>query len=568
MFYGRKSLMENAKFKIAEKVENFKIPFVLSEDALTDWLNGLMVLDDYAESVEKIYCLIETLNKTQIPLQQRIVYLEQMCKCINTIANRIDKKQDEMVFPLSTEESQELDMITWSYIGLAQSLCFVAKTTDDKRVKVYSRYQALFFLAQAYLKMTAVYKSPIKGFWLLCYQIYAVAEQDGILDDSLAEFGLQDATIIMIFKQIIVFSLSNPYQFRPREMRVVFKFLGKYVSQVNIGRERDQIVFDLSKDYEPKSVVKLSNYQLGAAVRFTETECLAKYIYQSIKQGDSGLGLIKGLDQALLVRLVKSLRGTQIRKFTRIDEVSACKGIVGFDSLSSYLRARNGEVKVKDNHEKTSKWALLAKGNEYEEHHTRNLLKDEIENNETIKNIFQLSSEMSAETNFWGSTHADRNSLIENIETSEVTLINSSIKGYSLCWNDNVNKVKLGDVLGLFVNESERLEITIIRRLQQLNTGSIQLGVEVIGFESDSVYTYRPSDEEHGHWGILLPKIKALKEFDSLVYKTGDYTLGEFIVIKQQKQLKRYRLTKLINSTQAISHAELFFVEDDESMLS
>ena len=557
--------MENARFKIAEEVENFKMPFVLSEEALTDWLNSLMVLDDYAESVKKMYSLIETLNKTQIPVQQRIIFLEKICTCIKQIVNRVDKEQDDMAFPLPEEESRELELIAWSYLGLARSLCFVAKTIDDKEVKAYSWYQALFSLAQAYLKMTAVYRLPSKGFWLLCYQIYFVAEKEAVLDASLVRFGVQDETIATIFKQIIVFSLSNPNQFRARDMKVVFNFLGKYVAQVNISSESDNVVFDLDKDCEPRPVARLNNYQLNAATRSIETVSMAKHIYQSLKQGESGLGLIEGLNKALLIRVIKSLGGTQARKFTRIDETGVSTGIAGFDYLSSYLRAKDGEVKVEVKHEKVQDWALLSKGYEHM-HQKQSELKDDIKKNEQIKNIFQLSSGFSADMDVWDSTHSDRNSLIENVETSDVTLINSSIKGYALCWADKANRVKLGDVLGLVLNDSERLEITIIRRLEQLQSGAVRLGVEVIGFESDSVYTYRPNDKEHGRWGILLPRIEGLKEVDSLVYKTGDYELGEFIFIKQKKLLRRCRLTKLINSTQAISHAELFFIEESKSM--
>ena len=562
-----KNSMENARFKIAEEVKNFKLPFVLSEEALTDWLNNLMVLDDYAESVKKMYCLIETLNKTQIPVQQRIIFLEKICTCIKQIVNRVDKKQDDLAFPLQEEESRELEMIAWSYLGLARGLCFVAKTIDDKGVKAYSWYQALFSLAQAYLKMTAVYRSPSKGFWLLCYQIYFVAEKEGVLDVSLGESGLEDETIAKIFKQIIVFSLSNPNQFRARDMKVVFNFLGKYVAQVNISSESNNVVFDLDKDCEPRLVARLNNYQLNAATRSIETVSMAKHIYQGVKQGESGLGLIEGLNKALLVRVLKSLGGTQARKFTRVDETGVSTGIAGFDYLSSYLRAKDGEVKAKakNNHEQTQDWALLSKGYEHM-HQKQSELKEDIKKNEQIKNIFQLTSGLSVDMDVWGSTHTDRNTLIENVETSDVSLINSSIKGYALCWADKANRVKLGDVLGLVFSDSERLEITIIRRLQQLQSGAVRLGVEVIGLESDSVYTYRPNDKEHGRWGILLPRIKGLKELDSLVYKTGDYELGEFIFIKQKKLLRRCRLTKLINSTQAISHAELFFIEESKSM--
>lgn len=569
--------MENVKFKVAEEVINFKIPFELDDKSLTDWLNSLLSLEQ-SEAIKNIFYVIETLSNTDIPIKQQSVFYKKISAYMNIIIERIDNKYVDLAFPLRDEEERVMEWVVWSYLGLAHSFDLMAKEVKDKRKKVNFWYHALNAMAQGYLYISAVYALPGKGFWQQCFQIYYAADEAGLLLKPLAESSLKEETIDKLFKQIVLFSVSDPAQYKAREMKVVFEFLGRYTSQLKIKEKANEdkkgiFVFNSVMDRQPVELVGIETINESYKPRYIATVALAKQIYQAIHDEKKVYGSIKSINQALFIRLIKSLGMAQKRKYSRIEEERIIKGIVGFNYISSYLRNKFGETEaeIKSKQKQKQNYDLIPTGEGYEllpnldghAHKMRPIFKEEIEKNEQIKNIFKVSFESSSELDVWDTAN-NNNELIDNVQGSEFSLFNSSANGYSLCWNSREDKAKLGEVFGINSDDSKSLEIAIIRRINQITENSVRLSVEVLGMESAPVYITRPNDEDSGRWAIFLPGVKALNKADSLIFKTGEYDVGEFIKLHQNKEIREYRLAKVLNSTQTVSQFELFSIQADE----
>jgi hypothetical protein len=410
---------------------------------------------------------------------------------------------------------------------------------------------------------------PGKGFWHLCFQIYYAAEEAGILSKSLAESSLEKETIDKLFKQIVLFSVSEPAQYKAREMKVIFQFFGRYTSQLKIEEKTSDdkkgvFVFNSVMDRQPAELAGLTTINESYLPRYIATVALAKIIYREIHDEKNVHGTIKSINQTLFIRLIKSLAMTQKRKYSRIEEERVIKGIVGFYYVSSYLRTKFGETEaeVKSINKKKEGYELLPNVDGHI-HTMKPIFKEEIEKNEQIKNIFRLSFETSQGQGVWD-TVSSNNALIENVEGNEFALFNSSANGYSLCWDSQQDRARLGEVFGIISADSERVEIAFIKRINQITENTVRLSVELLGVESFPVYITRPSDEQSGRWAIFLPGAKSINKVDSLVFKTGEYDVGEFINLQQNEEKREYRLAILLNSTQTVSQVELFLLQSAE----
>jgi hypothetical protein len=532
--------MENAKFKVAEEVKGFKIPFELDDKSLTDWLNSLLSLE-HSEAIKNLFYVIETFNKTEIPIKLQAVFSKKIAAYLNILIERINTKYADLAFPLSDEEQRVMEWVVWSYLGLAQSFDLMAKKVKDKKRKANFWYHALNAIAQAFLHSSAVYALPSKGFWHLCFQIYYSAEEAGLLLKSLAEPSLKEETIDKLFKQIVLFSVSDPAQYKAREMKVIFQFLGRYTSQLSIEKKvtdekKGVFVFNTAMDRQPAELLHLKTINESYLPRYIATVALAKIIYQEIRAEKSVHGSVKSINQTLFLRMIRSLGMTQKRKYSRIEEDRVIEGIVGFYYLSSYLRTKYGETEaeIKSTIKKKAGYELLPNIDGHT-HKMRPIFKEEIEKNEQIKNIFRVSLESSPELDVWD-TSSNNNALIENVKGNEFSIFNSSANGYSLCWESHEDRARLGEVFGIISADSKRVEIAIIKRINQITKNTVRLSVELLGPESYPVYITRPSDEKSGRWAIFLPSEKALNKVESLVFKTGEYDVGEFINLHQNKE--------------------------------
>jgi len=561
--------MGNIRFKGVEEVSGFKIPFSLDEDSLSNWLHDLLSLK-HSESILKLFFLIETLNKTKLPAQQRLQFLQKIFTYLCLINEQIEKRRLELEFPLSEQENALLEKVVWCYLSVARGLNFAAKQMDEKEMKTSAWYQALFSLSQAYLIMSSVYCLPSKDFWTLCYYIYSSAENEAVLFDSVDDVNKVEQTIGKIFKQILVFSFVDSDQFRSGEMKTIFSFLGKYTNQVNIelavkeSRKKGVFVFDFTQDLAPVTLAGLDGFVAISSTRYIAPIALAKKIFEGIQQEKNEQGVIKSINQELFMRLIKTLGMAQKRQFNRRQEKGRSKGIIGLDYLTRFLRNNNGEKNVKEEN-KDEELELVSRKEEHS-HLLQSRFKKQMEGNEQLQNILKVSAEMDHGEGVWGSVPEETNFVLNDVNGSEFSLINSSVKGYAIGWNSVDDKAKLGDVFGVISSNLERLEIAIVRRISQLDNLSVQLGLEVISFESEAVLVTRGNEKGQGKWCLLLPAVKALKQAESMVFNAGDYAVNEFIFLEQDKQKQKYRVAKILNSTASITQVELFCLDNENTV--
>jgi hypothetical protein len=150
---------------------------------------------------------------------------------------------------------------------------------------------------------------------------------------------------------------------------------------------------------------------------------------------------------------------------------------------------------------------------------------------------------------------------MKKVLLKEIKVCDSSANGYSVSWNQDYTKAKLGDLFGIISEDKKRLEIAIIRRIA-LNAGNdfksdLRFGAEVLGFESELVHIASDNEQAVWMWGVFIPGIELLERPDAIIYSIGHFKIGEIINIHRGNKVTPALLVKELHSTVSISHVEL-----------
>ena len=562
--------MENAKFTGIPKMSAFNVPFDWNELALRDWLQRLPGTE-LEKSCEQICGVLQALNRAGVDKKLHRLFLEEISAYVKLFENRVESIYLDSPIPLLDYQQHSVEWLVWCFLSLAKNFQQLADGSENNTTKGVMLYQSLFALAQAYQHMSAIYNEPCNGFWRMCYQVYSFAELEGLLDIEIEQEGQQNSSINRLFKLILVFSLCDYPQFRPREMRRIFAYLRQNDNQLEIFRQFNKehskglFAIQLHNDRGPFNLAKEEQIQHDSSIRYIAPVKLAKNIYQSLQDDHSKPGAIKEINRVVLMRVIKTLGLAQIRKFKRMEAGHQISGIVGFANIRDYLRqGAVDEVQSKPQAHPipgkpyeydTSQFELVDEKDELAFLGFSNL-KKKFANDEKINKILDASAGLSSKINVWNSE--EHLPVDVDIDISDFTVLNSSAKGYGIGFSHLQEKVKVGDLFALVSEQKQRIELALIRRFLRLSDGQFNMGIELIGVATDVVLM---KAEDKQTRAIFLPGIKALNQADTLVYSSGDFNVAEFVTIRKDNKDIPCRLAKHINSTSSVWQVELFYLQ-------
>lgn len=538
---------------------------------LAEWLQHLSgsALD---QTCEKICTVLQHLNQATLSHQLMVQLLEEIATYTRLYETRIDSLYLEGPATLPEYQQHCVEWLVWSFVRLAEGFYRAVESAETNEAKAVCLYRGIWALSRAYLHMSGAYCEPADGFWAKCYQGYAIAERESLLDIVVSDENKKNTSINQLFKLLLVFDLCDLKQFRPREMRKVFNFLKQFANQLTISRQVGQesaktvFVFNANEDIAPRNLARHPHLQHETGSRFFMPVRFARTIFRVLQQDQKQAGVLRTINKTVLMRMIKTLGQGQSRQFQRTREKRECLGIIGFANIRDYLYKepeRPAEKKAvaprtsKPYQYDTSQFEIVSEGDEVVfqmgEHLRRKFGEDE-----RIKKILAASGGLSGDIDIW--RKEDKIKTLTDIDIGEFAILNSSATGYGVAVNNNQAQVKVGDLFALVGQESEAgLELAIIRRIRRLFGDRLYLGVELIGIAREVVLIQVTGEQEKRTRAIFLPAIKALKQPDSVVFGSSEFNSGEFVKIKRNEETIRCRLNKLINSTSSFSQAELFY---------
>lgn len=560
--------METNIFNVVA-VEKLRFSFATDEKKLLQWLESLATAQSFPASAQ-ILELVQTVNSLQLKPETKIKFLLHIYNFLPVIVTVLQKSYLDQSLPLNTDVQLKVERVIKLYFEIALALWVNLEThpSAGKELHVLTLHLSFDSLAQTLLHSSFSYHQVPQGFWQHCYTLYAYAEQSKLLPIT-CKYPVPDQqsppaiplSIESKFKYLVLFHLCDTQQFRAREQQIIFRHLLDFAHNAKIyptcqqEMQTGMYTFNLLSDQGPHKILTTETAP-EKHIRFCYCLRAAKAMHDSIRQLSTTSTLDKSQHEAIL-KAASTLGLVRKRKFTRVKKNIQHPGIIGFNPILDYLRSRNSDLVNKVSSTETSsifqpkassKFDLVPLGEEVA-HQMRTTLTQPETQNSSLGRILSVSN--------LNNDAALNASLLNNPGLCELAILDSSVKGYGLMTQNQDVDVKIGDILGLVDRGTQNLEISLIRRINQLDDNALRIGVEVLSFQTQLVYVCRRYQTQQGIWALLIPEIDSLNQPSSLIYNGSLLKPNDTIQVESVAGVSHYQLQKTLTTTPAITWVQL-----------
>lgn len=550
-------------------LEKLRFSFATDEKKLLQWLESLATAQSLPASAQ-ILELVQTVNSLQLKPETKIKFLLHIYNFLPVIVTVLQKTYLDQSLPLNNDVQIKVDRVIKLYFEIALALWVNLEThpSASKELHVLTLHLSFDSLAQTLLHTSFSYHQVPNGFWQHCYTLYAYAEQAKLLSLTckypVPDQQLPPATPLSIeskFKYLVLFHLCDTQQFRAREQQIIFRHLLDFAHNAKIfptcpqELQTGMYTFNLLSDQAPHKLLTADTAP-EKPVRFCYCLQAAKAMHDSIRATSTTSALDRSQHEAIL-KAASTLGLVRKRKFTRVKKNIQLPGIIGFNAMLDYLRSHNSDLvaKVSSNEAPSifepkplSKFDLVPLGEEVA-HQMRSSLTHPETQNTSLARILSASNQNNAAL--------DNANLLNNPGLCELAILDSSVKGYGLMTHNQEVDVRIGEILGLVDRNTQNLEISLIRRINQLTDHSLHIGVEVLSFETQLVYVCRRYQTQQGIWALFIPEIDTLNQPSSLIYNGSLLKPNDSIQVQSATGQSHYQLLKTLTTTPAITWVQL-----------
>lgn|GEM_PF-2118422 len=574
--------MNKLKFRLQPNLTNEAMPFAPDEQSFAKWLDLLSSKNGY-EICRELASAFHAMNSMDVSPRFRFTCLYQAIPLVNEVTERLESVYLDSGFPLSEEETSNVEILVWVYTQLTMSFSDLSHqlesidTNWSKQEQAQILFSAMYAASQVLLHISQVYASVQKGFWLNCYRNYMRAETLELLNIPVNMNHVKHKTIASVFKQMLVFSCCDTDCFRVREMNTLFNLLEECVETIRLtnavapGAIQGVFQFNLDIDEAPtKCMPPLTEPQNNT--RYIATLPVVNFlITASQKRRKDQKSDYRFIDKDLLFRVAEVLTKKRIRKYTRIVSTDNARGYIGFKPIVSMLAKIQGvdneTIKVKSAHDPriAGSWQvpdldLVPEGDEiaYNLNQKKN---GHLAIDPKAAKIHKLGALASSSNKIW--SQPEPIELLNKIPFGDFVILNNSIKGYALIWNSEDQRIKVGELFAVQQQEFKELEIGQIRRISRLEDEGLILGIELMGMRSELVWIILLDiNKQQGQMAIYIPADSILHQPESIVVDTHCLKPGQTIQVHREKHRTLYRTGKILHVTAALQHIELVAINE------
>lgn len=498
-----------------EKANN-NYAFDLDEQGVKQWLDALPNDEPY-KSGEAIYHMVQALNGEIIEPVTKARIFEIITEQEIKIENQLQDAYLKSSLPLGKWEFEIVEMLIWLNYELAKGYADAANQTNGISKKKWTSiliYHALSSLNRAFLILCEVYCKPFEGFWRLSYQLFEKAEQENLLDVAIPR---QRQTIEDIFKHILILEMCGTNQYRNRHINMISNTLLKNIKKAKISEAiqpkymQSYCTFDINSDDPPHRIFH-SGYEHGDSIRFITSVVMARKIYADLKRNVTKNQSTSSVKQKILKNVVNTLGMSQQRKSERTKIGLECTGIVGLKQIIKYLR-----LEKKDQKEQSNAEILLTSV------------------------ITPFSTE--------------NNSRDVGVSFCDVEILNSSPQGRKIICKSNHVQIKNGEIIGIYIDFSKRVELGLICRLENIDNEKFGLGIKMLSLETKLTFIRSASKNDIVIRALFLPGTKSIQKNDCVLFRSKHFKSGDEVILHHGDRRQIGRLGKILHQTGSIIHA-------------
>ena len=527
-----------------------KLPFSLNEMSFIGWI-GDLDLDNKEETLSSVSSALKELKQTPIKEELRYLFLQKLGAIVEQLSLQLQESYKNSLFPFSKQDTSNIELsaicameIAQNYKVLCESKGFKSKQMFTPKQKSQAVYNGIRSLAKQLLYKSMLYQKPGQGFWELSFLLYLFAKQNDVLE---LEIDFTQSCFLSVFKQILLFELSNTQQFNTEELLAVFSVLDQFSHHTLLLNKAPEKKFrglpyiNFRTD-APPALLKEDVAQQPYFLYISSLNVMKTLVEQSTNKV-----LLKQCNKSTLMRLTKALTMNQQRKSERDNVDDGFYALVGFEKVKKLLLAKNKT--------KSSK-KVLAPGE------VRDLDFD-IEANE-IQHINPEEFRTEREANLTISTESHIVEYVENTDiwlskkerarqkakkaVANAALVDKSSSGYQLSLKGVTTKV--GDIIAVVI--ADNIEATVVRRIVQRKADEIQVGVEVLGNNVELLHILDRQNKS-------VPALYLKKEnaVESIIIGINDFKNEEYLFVDINDKMDRFRVEKQLNLSSVFIHIKV-----------
>ncbi len=534
---------------------SLSLPFSIDEQSFSIWLAEI-------EKQDKVNCLqaltdtLKQLKKATVPADIRSVFLEKIATIVFKVSEQLKKTYIKSYFPFSEEDKLKVSLSTNCAFEMAENYALICKDTSFKSKVIFSQTQKELILlnsiqamANVLLYKAIVYEKPKKGFWSLCYLFYLFAKQNEALESSVTQ---GKASFVQVFKQLLVFELSNTQQFNTEEIYTIFNLLNSLTGQVKLLS---------SVPEKALNSTPCINLRVGVAPAVSKdvSHEPSPYIFYI-----SSLDLIKQLfdlsvhkksmpykDKVLVFRLIKALSMNQSRKNKRELADNELLAEVGFDKFIEFLLHQESLLETKgvisyDVNDLSIDKPKVDKN-----------LDDSFDVKSGIGNSLSLHIEDDDESvavesidssEIWVAkeTKVEIEEVVEEEHFTNAVLIDQSKLGFCIRLQEEGVVTKVGELIHLSISSISI--VTVVRRIIATDNDDVMVGVEVLGYDPEILHIMDIENKSSKNACVLVN----LEGVESIVIKVDDYHNEKQLYVDRNEKVLCYQIEKTFETSTAI----------------
>lgn len=534
---------------------NARLPFSIDKISFIGWM-GDLDLENKVETLRYLFSTLKILKQELIKPEDRLFFLQKLSELVEQLSRQLQETYKNSCFPFSEQNNKKLELsvscateIAKNYALLCEDEYFKTKgvfTPQQKALIIYSAIQAQ---ANVLLYQSLLYQKPEKGFWRQCFLFYLFAEKNNVLD---FEIESDKTCFISVFKQILLFELSNVRQFNAEELLAVFQLLKKFSDKVELlskvpdKKIRDFPCINLQVDAPPTLLKEGAEQEPSHLFYIYSLHLIKQLLELSANKNTMEFG-----NKSMLLRLIKTLILNYQRKSER-EIVTEQGGVsIGFDKVKAYLLKTEKTNYEKDNvgHAEIGDLDFEIQQIKSTRDHSGYFRSDR-DANLTISTDFDVLKDIKS-SDIWLSktklTEQESNKAVLNAD-----ILDKSRSGFRLKLNAVATKV--GDIIGVTIFDT--LVITVVRRIVQLQSNELQVGVEVLGNNPKIVHIGDVRNKN----AVTALYLKGGDGLESLIIGTNDFHNEASIFTEKMAGFqveKQFFMTSTIRHLKVRNEAEI-----------
>jgi hypothetical protein len=535
---------------------------------MTHWAKNLPMANT-GEAARQLYQAIRELNQLHADPLLRFKLLEVMRPYIYSIGTLLAKHvlqasvalNERQVKIANLSQSLQSHLATGYKLIVANSMATLSSTDKPSKVVTTSIHRAITDTTSTIFRAFQLYCHPPKRSWSDINQLFLLAEmlhlENYEVNDTQNRY-LNTSSISTAFIRAHLLGTAKPTNVRQQDLIQLYDATELWADRVRITEDESALfIINLHRDCVAQYHQHLTDEQkplfrsLNIAGLVEELQS-----YAANPQGSSSITVPGKMSDNVLTHCIQAWGIHWQRSFRRMPKKGTLRLCIGLTATHYYIAGQKDFKKLQDELRPTT----------IEKPHQNSIDTEHQVNTDVWSGAFDVDGSVIPENNSMNMDTIDFISKYKKEETTdtdtkypahEVTLINTSPRGYCLHWVDELPaSIQVGEILGIQESGVRHWAIGVISWIRHLGKSGTQLGIELLApkAESGAAQLLQKTGKNGDYMrSLLLPGIKAIAQPASLILPHLPFRTGNKIDLLHLDSNGRQQLTKRIISTNSFS---------------